>query len=219
MTDWYTDELFINGIGKPLVAPVSRLISDMERFKDDMKEEMSTVGMGICYTRTHNLFRLSHKLEMIRKYYDPYHLMLSHYTDEALKEHKHALVIDCHSFSNTPYKCDKNPRNDRPDICIGTDPVHTPDEIINIIMRGFQISGYDVKLDYPFSGTIIPEEFENNTDLFSVMIEINRKLYLDWNDGNPEKKEKEFLLLKARIKEIRESIAEFMDSSGSRDED
>lgn len=70
MADWYTDEFFINGIGKPLVVPVSKLLCDIEWLKDDMKEEMSVVGMGICYTRTHDLevladFKSSHKMDMI----------------------------------------------------------------------------------------------------------------------------------------------------------
>ncbi len=70
MADWYTDELFINGIGTPLVVPVSKLLCDIEWLKDDMKEEMSVVGMGICCTRTHDLevladFKFSYKMDMI----------------------------------------------------------------------------------------------------------------------------------------------------------
>ena len=45
MTDWYTDELFINGIGTPVVAPVSRVICDTERFRNDEDEPMSKIGM------------------------------------------------------------------------------------------------------------------------------------------------------------------------------
>ena len=35
MTDWYTDEIFAAGDIKAIIAPVSRLIVDTERFKDD----------------------------------------------------------------------------------------------------------------------------------------------------------------------------------------
>ena len=49
MTDWYTDELFDLPVPK-LVFPVSRLVCDVERFRDDSMEEMSRRGMGVCYT-------------------------------------------------------------------------------------------------------------------------------------------------------------------------
>ncbi len=216
MTDWYTDELFINGIGKPLVATVSRLLCDTERYRDDNKEEMSVIGMGICYTSNHNLdklasFKLEHKLQMIEKYYDPYHRTLSQYTDEALKRNKYALVLDCHSFSDIPYMCDINNTYGRPDICIGTDSDHTPNELSDILVQYFSSLGYDVRMNYPFSGTMIPNGFEKNPRLLAVMIEINRKLYLDWNGGNVKKKE-EFYILKKRIHEVEKLIEDYVDS-------
>lgn len=216
MTDWYTDELFVNGIGKPLIAPVSRLLCDVERLKDDMKEEMSTVGMGICYTQTHNLeilanFKFSHKLEMIRKYYDPYHQALKSYVKQAFDEHKCVLILDCHSFSNVPYNCDQNFKYGRPDICIGTAVSHTPEELTNSLTSYFQGLGYSVKLDYPFSGTIIPEGYETKFNLFSIMIEINRSLYLDMNSKDVKKKEEEFIRLKNQIHEAENIIASFVD--------
>lgn len=219
MTDWYTDELFNNGIGKPLFAPVSRLICDMERFNDDLKEEMSTVGMGVCYTHNHDLkrlvdFKLDHKLGIIKKYYEPYHLMLNNYVAEAIVEHKCALLIDCHSFNNTPYRCDKyydwRYELKRPDICIGTDPERTPEEIITIVKDYFEKLGCSVKLNYPFSGTMTPEKFSKDPRLLSIMIEVNRKLYLDWDKDKVIRKEEEFKLLKSRIYEVEKLLEDYM---------
>ena len=55
MTDWYTDELFVNGIGIPVIAPVSRMVCDTERFREDAEEPMSRIGMGVCYKTTSDL--------------------------------------------------------------------------------------------------------------------------------------------------------------------
>lgn len=216
MTDWYTDELFVNGIGKPLIAPVSRLLCDMERLKDDMKEEMSVVGMGICYTQTHDLevlanFKFSHKMDMINKYYDPYHRTLCKYIMESRKEHKCVLVLDCHSFSSSPYKCDQNYAYGRPDICLGTDFRHTPVELVEILTGYFNNLGYSVKENYPFSGTIVPESFERDDNLLSVMIDVNKSLYLKWQNGGVKKKEEEFLKLKNDLCGAEKLIAGFVD--------
>lgn len=216
MTDWYTDELFINGIGKPLVAPVSRLLCDMERFKDDLKEEMSTIGMGICYTSTHNLeklafFRLSHKKAMIEKYYDPYHRTLERYVEEAFEEHRYVLILDCHSFSDIPYRSDLNRACDRPDICIGTDKDHTPGDLIDIIRDYFEGEGYSTKLDYPFSGTIIPGKYENDGNLFSVMIEVNRKLYLGKGKDDAVVRGPSFEKVCSQIYEVEKRVALYME--------
>lgn len=221
MTDWYTDELFINGIGKPLVAPVSRLLCDMERFKDDLKEEMSTIGMGICYSSTHNLeklssFRLSHKKAIIEKYYDPYHRTLQRYVEEAFEEHGRVLILDCHSFSNVPFRCDLNRGCDRSDICIGTDNDHTPDDLVDMVREYFEGEGYSVKLDYPFSGTIIPGGFERNENLLSVMIEVNRNLYLEKGKDKKPMRAQSFEKVKRQIHTLEERLAIYMDECNDR---
>ncbi|NTV13139.1 MAG: N-formylglutamate amidohydrolase [Desulfobulbaceae bacterium] len=33
-------------------------------------------------------------------------------------------------------------------------------------------------MNNPYGGTIVPEEFANNKDVWSIMIEVNRRLYL-----------------------------------------
>ena len=56
MTDQHTQDLFGQGVNSSqvVVAPVSRLVVDVERFEDDALEPMSGVGMGVVYTRTHD---------------------------------------------------------------------------------------------------------------------------------------------------------------------
>ncbi|MBQ3952438.1 MAG: N-formylglutamate amidohydrolase, partial [Oscillospiraceae bacterium] len=48
MTDWYTDEL-LSCRHESLIFPVSRLVCDVERFRDDSEEVMSARGMGAVY--------------------------------------------------------------------------------------------------------------------------------------------------------------------------
>lgn len=55
MTDWYTAEIFGGGGERDLVFPVSRLLVDVERFENDDEEIMASRGMGVLYTKTHDL--------------------------------------------------------------------------------------------------------------------------------------------------------------------
>lgn len=212
MTDWYTDDLFINGIGIPIVAPVSRIICDTERFKDDELEPMSKIGMGVCYTRTHDLkysfpWKNSQRDYMISNYYDVHHKNLEHAVGRSLYEHGSALILDCHSFSPIPlpYEPDQNP--DRPEICIGTDSFHTPDRLSEITQRFFLDKGYSVKINSPYAGSIVPIKYlHKNVKVRSIMIELNRGLYL--KEGTKEKNER-FDTLKQHIKEYEEWLSEF----------
>ena len=210
MTDWYTDELFINGIGIPIVAPVSRIICDTERFRNDEDEPMAEKGFGVCYSKTYDLkggiaWQDFHKDWVLEVLYDTHHMSLELAVDRTLHDHGSALVLDCHSFSPVPlpYEPDQNP--DRPDICIGTDPSHTPEELIRITETFFTSRGYRTKINTPYSGTIVPIKHLNKEKrVMSIMLEINRRLYLK---PNTKEKTEYFETLKQHIAEYEKTIS------------
>ena len=203
MTDRFTDELFDLPAPK-LIFPISRLICDVERFRDDAKEEMSLRGMGVCYTRSFDgkpLRRFDEKEKdvILERWYDPHHAKLDAMTETCIKRRGKCTIIDCHSFSPVPlpYEPDQNPG--RPDICIGTDPFHTPPELRDRLAEAFRVKGFSVSIDSPYSGAIVPlRYYRKDPRVRSVMIEINRGLYLD--DGF--KKSAAFRRIKKNISEI-----------------
>ena len=209
MTDWYTDELFINGIGIPVVAPVSRIICDTERFRNDEDEPMARIGIGVCYTRTHDMLQTfewqkGHREWVLAHFYDVHHAALELAVGRALSETGGALILDCHSFSPVPlpYEPDKSP--DRPDICIGTDAFHTPAELVGTASDFFRSKGYSVKIDSPYAGTIVPMKYYGkDRRVRSLMIELNRALYL--KEGTCEKNDF-FPVLKEHLKEFQELL-------------
>jgi len=183
MTDWYTDELFDYEEATKLVFPYSRLYCDVERFRKDSDEPMANKGMGVCYTRTSFGTELRN-VDSIEKdfvkstIYDKHHKKLELLVDEALEAYGSTLIIDCHSFSNVPL-----PHEDsavRPDICIGTDDFHTHLELIETLRNHFEEAGLTVTINEPFSGTMVPlNHYHKERRVKSVMIEVNRKLYLN----------------------------------------
>lgn len=198
MTDSYTDELF--GIPEIqerniVIFPYSRLICDVERFRDDRMEPMAIRGMGVCYETTSEMKPLKqvsylHRTEML-SIYDRHHAVLAAAADRVIQNYGTGLLIDCHSFASKPlpYEIAGNRGTEdryrtRPDICIGTDPEHTPDWLKESMERAFTDCGYTVKYNYPFSGTLVPMKYyRRNPHLSSIMIEVNRSLYMDESTG------------------------------------
>ncbi len=185
MTDRFTDELF----GLPytsIVFPYSRLFCDVERFRDDSKEEMSEKGMGVVYTRTHDNFEYrklsSHeKSEILTRYYDVHHQNLEELVEEKLRAYSEALIIDCHSFNPYPLP-HENDKTTRPEICIGIDEYHTSKDLVEYLVNAFKQKKYVTKINSPFSGSIVPlRYYGKNKNVHSVMIELNRSLYMDSN--------------------------------------
>lgn len=190
MTDAYTDELFDFPGATTVRNPYSRLVADPERFADDAEEVMSKVGMGVIYTRTSDgqTLREPPSLEqreaMLTQYYRPHHQSLTQAAEEALVSSGRCLIVDAHSFPSTPlpYELDQNPF--RPDICIGTDAFHTPSGLKDILVSQFTEMGYSVAVDGPFSGAIVPAPFyRKNKNVQSVMIELNRGMYMNESTG------------------------------------
>ena len=186
MTDHYCDELYDAGFYM-LRFPISRLVCDPERFRDDKDEIMSSVGMGAVYSLCSDgsgLKKVSekHKEEILKEYYDVYHERFEALTGMYLEKFDKCLIVDGHSFHETPlpYELDKN--TDRPDICIGTDDFHTPKNITEGIKDFFLHRGYSVEVNRPFSGSIVPlKYYRREKRVISLMIELNRRLYLDCN--------------------------------------
>ena len=192
MTDWYTNELFAADIGKCVTVcyPVSRLIVDPERFEDDALEIMASRGMGVIYTKTSDEKALRHAVDavsrkrMLEKYYIPHHEKLSQAVSSILSLNRKALVIDCHSFPSSPLPYETDQDKNRPDICLGTDSFHTPAWLTESAKEYFNEQGFSVYKDRPFSGTLVPaEHFQKEKAVSGIMIEINRKLYMDEKTG------------------------------------
>jgi len=187
LTDWYTDELFNFDHSVSVIAPFSRVFCDVERFDDDEKEIMSTVGMGMLYTHADdgNIFRIitnQIRNSIVENYYHPHHQALTNEVDEQLKLHGQAKIIDCHSFPNFPFKRDVNQTVPRPDFNIGIHHFHTPETWIIESKIFFENKGYSLGIDWPYAGTIVPMKyFTINKHVHSIMLEVNRDLYLKEN--------------------------------------
>ena len=188
MTDHLTHALFTRGVSARQVVrfPVSRLVVDPERFENDALEPLSALGMGAIYQRTSYGNALRHPMTeserqaLIDTWYRPHHEQLTSTVQRTLDEYGRVLIIDAHSFAAMPMPHEANQRIPRPAICIGTDDFHTPTALSQALLAAFRSDGFDVQLNTPFSGALVPMKFYRiNPLVHAAMIEVNRASYLN----------------------------------------
>ncbi len=195
MTDHFTHALFAEPHGNATVvrAPVSRLVVDVERFPDDAAEPMAARGMGAIYEVTSQLAPLRRNLSSMERerlmltWYHSHHNRLEAAVSNAVEMYGRCLVIDCHSFPGIalPYE-NADSVVERPDICIGSDPYHTSLKLEQAFVEAFSCDGWRVAVNDPFAGALVPaSRYRVDSRVAAVMVEINRDLYLDSRNFEP----------------------------------
>jgi N-formylglutamate amidohydrolase len=208
LTDWFADALFALPPETAVTVrfPVSRLVVDPERFLDDDREPMAARGMGVIYTRTTDGKELrrpptaAQRTALIARYYRPHHAALDAAVDAALAAHGRCLLVDCHSFPSRPLPCDLDQTTARPDICLGTDPFHTPRWLVDFARQRFAAAGFRVEVDRPFRGALVPAgHYVRDASVSALMIEVGRRLCMDEGSGE---KGVEFEAVRAALRGI-----------------
>jgi N-formylglutamate amidohydrolase len=193
MTDAYTGELFQATIelgGLMFVNRTSRLVMDPERFPDDEEEPMSAKGMGAIYTKTSHSSRLrvesfspAEHNDVMEKLYWPYARALGDVVTESLDRFSSCLIIDAHSFPSEPLPYE-DVSLERPDICLGYDPYHTPHDVVERLRGTCADRGWHVADNAPFAGAYVPlKYYQSESQVKSLMIEVNRRQYMNESDG------------------------------------
>ncbi len=206
LTDWYTEDLFYSDEDELIIAPFSRIFCDPERFTDDSQEIMAQYGMGVLYEKSDDgeiIREVAQELKekVLNDYYWKHHNRLSNAVNNQLKQFEKALILDCHSYPSKPLKRDLDKNPERPDFNIGTDPFHTSQKLIDVSVSFFNNAGYTLGIDWPYKGSIVPlEHYQKNNNVQTIMLEINRALYL--NEPGNEKSE--------RYSEIKRVTGEFI---------
>jgi N-formylglutamate deformylase len=192
MTDAFTDDLFAPTPFEAarVVFPVSRLVCDVERFPDDANEPMALRGMGAVYVKTTDGRPLrahltaAERARLIETWYRPHHQKLTQSVEELIAAARSCTIVDCHSFSSRPLPHEPDQDPARPDICIGTDDWHTPARLRDELVAAASAAEFSVLVDRPFAGALVPaKHYRREPRVRAVMIEINRKLYIDEQTG------------------------------------
>lgn len=139
--------------------------------------------MGIVYKNDSNgkpFIALDKNYQkQVLEYYDDYHKDLNDITKRIIEKYSACLIIDLHSFSDE-YVYKLFNKTNCPDICIGINYDYDS-FILKLTVNHFKKRGYSVDINYPYSRTIIPSNYlyKSNTGIISIMIEINKCIYLN----------------------------------------
>ena len=93
-----------------------------------------------------------------------------------------SLIIDAQSFPKNLFSYEKD--LPRPDICVGTCE-NTPNTLKNYVVEYFTGKGYKVAENRPFGGSVVPLKYEGDKHVMSIMIKVNRGLYIEDNHKLP----------------------------------
>ncbi len=194
LTDAHTDRLYgwIRDLGGTLfVNRVSRLVVDPERFPDDAAEPMARVGQGAVYTLTTDGEPLratdpEERSRLMTRWYQPYHAALEGLVAATLDAFGTCMVLDAHSFATLPLPSEPDQDPDRPDVCLGTDPFHTPRTLVAELAAALREAGFRVAVDRPFSGSLVPLRwYGTDRRVTSILLEVRRGTYVDERTGEP----------------------------------
>lgn len=186
MSDIGVDKLFEDIKGITLKAKYSRLFCDVERYKDDYIEPMAKLGQGYRYTKFYDGTYIKRKKckinwDLIKeKYYDEWHENFNNVVREAFDLGKEVLILDLHSYSDELAN-NLSKKGPYPDICIGINEDFNNQKLLEEIVLNIQSRGYTYKINYPYSGAIVPNAYirgEIKGNLTSIMIEVNKRIYL-----------------------------------------
>jgi N-formylglutamate amidohydrolase len=188
LTDWFTDQLVLDALttsgvsARVFMNNLSRLVIDPERFPDD-REPMEAIGMGPVYRVTSDLRPLrradpAERERLLDTYFFPYGRAFTEVVDETLADFGGVTILDTHSFPSLPLPYELDQAALRPGICVGTDPYHTPPELIEAAFKVFSDVPGGVAENSPFQGTYVPLRHWGKTPTVrSMMVEIRRDLY------------------------------------------
>ena len=202
LVDDRTAELFapVTASASLVVAPVSRLVVDVERRRDDALEPAAELGMGAVYTRGVGNVALRPNLaaeereRLLRAWYDPHHQRLDRHIESIRAAANACVLIDAHSYPSRPLPTELL-GVDRPEICLGTDP-HWSRGVERLAEKHFVESGYTVGINRPYAGSMVPGIISRDPQrnlswvksfhgqmapckgFFTLMIEIRRDVYL-----------------------------------------
>lgn len=179
--DLYTERIYKIEEANIIEATVNRVISDVNRAPDEIYTKGRLRAQGvIMLTQSHgnNVFKTDPPIKTMEKwiaaYHDPFHKKLQRLKKDA------GFIIDGHSMWSRAPSSKLNAGEKRPDVNLGNRFYTTCDAKTTQFFRDyFEKLGYDVAINYPYSGRYVIGTHCSRLGVPGIQVEINRSLYMN----------------------------------------
>ncbi len=209
--DRFVDKMYQSALDQyeipKVVTPYHRYVVDCNRWPTDVdcgsvegsQKPSGSHPTGLHWTKTtanYVLIKkpLSRQLHenILKKYYEGFFRDIdSLYA--SVKQQKKVYHLDIHSMPSRGTDAHRDPGEDRADIVIGNEKGKTATaEWTEQVMTAYRNQGFEVQLNHPYTGGTIVEKYGNPVQgKQALMIELNRRLYMDEKSKQilPEKAE------------------------------
>ena len=161
-----------------ITATMSRLVIDVARLDWDPKE---SVGMGAVYTRTLDGRVLrdipDDDLWWLQLQHRAYTKAVERYVGTLVERTGSTVILDIHSYGPR-HRADEDADAPRPEVCFGTNEVHTPRWLREAAAASF--SNYQAEFDTAFTGTYLPgRAWLDDPRVSSISIKVRHDLLAD----------------------------------------
>lgn len=182
-TEWNTDALFYSQKDIMVTTEFSKIFCDVEKILVEGNHRSTDQTDDIFHETNNDGKRLRElpstiKEKILSEYYKPHHLKISEEVEKQLEEFSKSIIIDCHSFNYEILEGDFEKTVFGPDICIGTDPFHTSQELIDISHDFFTDNNLNVSINLFSFGTFVPlPYYQKDKRVQSIKISVNKKIF------------------------------------------
>ncbi|MDA2923008.1 N-formylglutamate amidohydrolase [Patescibacteria group bacterium AH-259-L07] len=190
--DVYTDMLFdlVDIGGVVIKTMINRDVVDPNRARtNDTKEGViRSISFDKSKLIKHRYSPEEREL-LLKQFYDPFHRRLNKELETMRKKNGSVLLLNGHSMADqTPATRKKKEQRKRPDFCLGTqDGMSADQKILQVFEESLRTNAQKinatVERNYPFKGyTGITSRYARPSQGYhSIVLEVNKRLYLDEN--------------------------------------
>lgn len=113
--------------------------------------------------------------------YEPHHAQLNKLSQKIITQYGSCMMVYLHSYSDDLVRKLFGYTENLPDICLGYDDEWFSENDALKLKTYIEKLGYSCALNYQYAGALVPMAFyrDKMPGLRSVMLEVNRRVYLE----------------------------------------
>ena len=153
-----------------------------------LKPTISRRGLGLLKSKSRygepvheKKLTVAEVMERIERYHRPYYAELAQNLERMRSAWGFYWQLSCHCMSAVGAPTHPDPGQERPDFCVANETGTTSSEAFLHLVKGvIESHGYSCRLNFPYTGGELNARFGDTSGTReSVMIEINKKLFID----------------------------------------